>query len=493
MSLPYYSHRSDASFVNMESPTSPQRHFSYEIPSAQSLLQPPRTATQQRRALSVAPPSPVLGNKHSIRKTAHSLEASPTPSRLNIAERFMSPNYSKDYASCCSSCTSNTEQVSSHVNSTTLSNSGFVMPPLSDHAPVDVSFTSSPATSRRLTIADTFMTAKPSSILSSHHSISLDGALPHGISHHHPHATTRSSVPNMVVDMPLQVYNETRLPRPWPANEKLITIQDQLPNYHGEDPEKCMETSEKRVSVNTYKTSTQQRSKSEGLSNNEPSPGCSVGCCFLTYKQGRSRTSRRKRNRKPRSCGRRGWTICIFLSVVVCVLVAYLLWPRTPLMRVEGASLTNRAKITQTHQGEIGNVAFETGWLVNVTVDNRRNYVPIRLNAVQVAVKDSLTGLIIGRDANRPDTDNTAIVVPPMKITTIELPIYINYQARTSTDTTFVDLVQACTLQHQRHEALQLQFWITLYMFGLDWIGYKPTVVATPATGGFACPLDFPS
>lgn len=238
-----------------------------------------------------------------------------------------------------------------------------------------------------------------------------------------------------------------------------------------------------------------------------------VGCCFISC--GTRQVKQKKKpdlehqvheqENKPRKFGfsRRGWVFCTFLSLIVFVLIAYFLWPRTPLMRIEGASLTSPAKITETKQGVmVGNVAFESEWLVNITVDNRQNHVPTRLVQVQVIAKDALTGLIIGKGVHNDDPNPEHIILAPNTISIIQIPIRVDYQARDSTDTTFVDLSKACAPHRYMsynspesysnngnlREALPLHFWITLHFFGLDWLGYKPTVIATPATGGFACP-----
>ncbi|KAI7870920.1 hypothetical protein BDF14DRAFT_1719872 [Spinellus fusiger] len=189
-------------------------------------------------------------------------------------------------------------------------------------------------------------------------------------------------------------------------------------------------------------------------------------------------------------CRQRAWVVCIFLGLVITGLVAFILWPRTPLMRIEGASATLPAKITQTRQNDrVGNVAFESEWLVNVTVDNRRNFLPTRLTRLQVVAKDSLTGLVIGKDAHDDTMTPEPILLSERRISMIQVPVHLNYQARDTSDTTFVNLVNACFSQLHR-ESLQLHFWMTLSITGLDWIGYRPTVIATPASGGFACPLS---
>jgi hypothetical protein len=223
-----------------------------------------------------------------------------------------------------------------------------------------------------------------------------------------------------------------------------------------------------------------------------PPNGCWLGCCFITCRQPRVMDQKQKKADEPkkkRRCSRRGWVICVFLGLVLIGLVLYFLWPHTPLIRIEGAKLVNPPKIIATNQGlMMSNVAFESEWLVNVTVDNRQNHVPTRLTRIQTLAKDALTGLVIGKSDG-----SDGFVLAANTISTIQLPIHVDYQARDSTDTTFVDLTKSCIPQQNSttgREALPLHFWITLHFFGLDWLGYKPTVIATPATGGFACPLS---
>ncbi|KAI8054944.1 uncharacterized protein B0P05DRAFT_575356 [Gilbertella persicaria] len=253
-----------------------------------------------------------------------------------------------------------------------------------------------------------------------------------------------------------------------------------------------------------------QSEKPASIKASKPTPavqesrGCWIGCCFISSKrpQHKKKDLEQQRTKEhSKCCGRKIWVFCTFLIVILCALVAYFLWPRTPLMRIEGASLTSPVKIAETKQNAwySGNVQFESEWLVNVTIDNRRNHVPTRVVQIQVLAKDALTGLVIGKGTHNDDSSPEHIVLPPNTISTIQLPVRIDYQARDSMDTTFADLIKSCSPKHHPvsngnstgshlREALPLHFWITLHFFGLDWLGYKPTVIAAPATGGFACP-----
>lgn len=142
-------------------------------------------------------------------------------------------------------------------------------------------------------------------------------------------------------------------------------------------------------------------------------------------------------------CGRRKWVFLIFLCVIISVVLAVVLWPRIPLIRVEGAQLSSSAKVTQTQQyvnnAIIGNVAFESTWLLNITMDNRSNLLNTRFDKIQIVAKDAMTGLPIGKSLN----DNI-IWVAGHTISTIQLPMTINYQARDRSDATFSNLLRAC-------------------------------------------------
>ena len=184
-------------------------------------------------------------------------------------------------------------------------------------------------------------------------------------------------------------------------------------------------------------------------------------------------------------CGRREWVMMTFVLVVVGCILGFVLWPRTPLIRIEGAMRTGPTKVTQTgSERMMSNVAFESVWILNITMDNRRNYLPTRFNRIQIYAKDAVTGLLIGKGT---DSEFGQETIPGRTISTIQLPISINYQARDKFEPTFSNLLKACT--ETQHHSLPIHFWFTLYIYGLDWLGYKPSLIATPANGGFICPL----
>lgn len=179
--------------------------------------------------------------------------------------------------------------------------------------------------------------------------------------------------------------------------------------------------------------------------------------------------------------------IALFTLILVVAVGVFVSWPRTPLVRINGpAMLTMPPKISKTeYVNAAGNVAFETGWLVRATIDSNDNYIPLPF-APDIVVKDALTGVVVGHL----DTKQYQVVtIPPQTLTDVTLPIHVDYEARDASDTTFSNLKRGCmAAPDERRESLQLQFWITLHYPALDTLGYKPSLVALPATGGFACP-----
>ncbi|KAI7899979.1 uncharacterized protein BX663DRAFT_554428 [Cokeromyces recurvatus] len=316
-----------------------------------------------------------------------------------------------------------------------------------------------------------------------------------------------------------QSYNEASIAIGRDSFHKYEEYYQQKDQHWGGD-EDDIEKSSYYENHNPVGSTAKLTNKKEKPKEDDKSCGFWIGCCFISCgrkpspeaieRERKRREQRKLQQSKNRGCGRRGWVLCTFLSLIIFVFITYFLWPRTPLIRIEGASLISATKVSETKQGiMVGNVAFESEWLVNVTVDNRQNHIPTRLVQVQVIAKDALTGLIIGKGTHNEDMNPEHIILAPDTISTIQLPIRVDYQARDSTDATFVNLVKACSPKHpiifnnlseeglndsnntdnsKHREVLPMHFWITLHFFGLDWLGYKPTVIATPATGGFACP-----
>ncbi|ORZ08905.1 hypothetical protein BCR42DRAFT_495192 [Absidia repens] len=191
--------------------------------------------------------------------------------------------------------------------------------------------------------------------------------------------------------------------------------------------------------------------------------GCWIGCCFLScgdrssskkamkkqaqLKQQQKRQQKQQKQQQQqqqRTCGRRWRVFALFLSTLFLIILSSIFWPRTPLIRIEGASLLSPAKVTETSQGAmLGNVQFESQWMVNFTVDNRQNWLlPTRLVQFHLLVKDALTGNVVGKGFQNDHPES--VVLDPRAISTVQMGVYLDYQARDVSDTTFSSLKKAC-------------------------------------------------
>ncbi|KAI8339099.1 hypothetical protein BC941DRAFT_451393 [Chlamydoabsidia padenii] len=214
-----------------------------------------------------------------------------------------------------------------------------------------------------------------------------------------------------------------------------------------------------------------------------PKPDPPSKSCIVIYDDHNKQPPEKKIPSREDYCHQPGCLVlCLFCLLVFGGMFLFLIWPRVPLLRIEAASVISPVEIVQSQQGWMENVLFTTRWLVNVTVDNRQNYLPTRLNKVQVIVKDAVTNALVGKGINEDP------VVLMDDISTVSLLITVNYQARDMSDPTLADLVRACH-RPTLSSALPLHFWITLSMFGFDWLGFTPTVIATPASSSFSCPV----
>ncbi|CAO3600680.1 unnamed protein product [Absidia cylindrospora] len=191
--------------------------------------------------------------------------------------------------------------------------------------------------------------------------------------------------------------------------------------------------------------------------------GCWIGCCFLSCgdrssskkainkqaqlkQQQKQQQKQQKQQQQHRTCGRRWRVFALFLSTLFLIILSCIFWPRTPLIRIEGASLLSPAKVTETSQGAmLGNVQFESQWMVNFTVDNRQNWLlPTRLVQFHLLVKDALTGNVVGKGFQNDHPES--LVLDPRAISTVQLGVYLDYQARDVSDTTFSSLKKACVI-----------------------------------------------
>lgn len=186
---------------------------------------------------------------------------------------------------------------------------------------------------------------------------------------------------------------------------------------------------------------------------------------------------------RKRCCGcNRASTVIACFGILVCVSVALaFIWPRLPLMQLEGSSLTGGPAVTYNPTV----TKYEASWTLDVATDNRNNYVPIRVVAMDTFVRHSLTGTVIGRGQQQ------NVVLRPTTQYKLPLPIDISYQAKPD-DPLMHHILSACGPGPKTNttQPLQVDFGITIHIWGLSYFGYRPTVTLGPPAGGFKCPTS---
>lgn len=194
-----------------------------------------------------------------------------------------------------------------------------------------------------------------------------------------------------------------------------------------------------------------------------------------------SSAARKKRRLGCLCCSRSCIVIaCFGLLVCVSVVLAFI-WPRLPLMQIEGSSVWQSPYVSFNPSA----TNYEASWTLDVSTDNRNNYVPITAVIVDTFVRHSLTGTVLGRG----QVQN--VVFHPTSRYNMPLPIDIGYQSKPD-DPLMKQLISACGpgTKGNTTQSLELDFGITIHIWGLSYFGYKPTVTLTPPAGGFVCPFS---
>ncbi|KAI8364839.1 hypothetical protein EDC96DRAFT_510562 [Choanephora cucurbitarum] len=182
---------------------------------------------------------------------------------------------------------------------------------------------------------------------------------------------------------------------------------------------------------------------------------------------------------KEKGCGRHA-RLCVVLTFCVFVLgaiAAFVCMPRTPLVSMAGTaeSLSGAPEWTSAP-------SMRATWRINVTLDNRPNWVPTHLTKLDFEMVDSLTLVNFAWATTGP------IVLSPGTITPISLVIHVNYQTADVTNPTFQNLYNACgPLSETKKEkpSLNVLLKVSFHIFGILW---TPLVTATPYNGGVLCP-----
>ncbi|CEP11299.1 hypothetical protein [Parasitella parasitica] len=214
-----------------------------------------------------------------------------------------------------------------------------------------------------------------------------------------------------------------------------------------------------------------------------------------------SSTSQQQKRRNPSRFGccccrsRAHSRLCVFFFFFICVLGAiatFFCWPRTPRVSMGGGadSLSGapdwwageRQPLPPPDTPIPSRPSLKATWQINVTLDNRDNWIPTHITKLDFVIVDSLT---LAKFAWA--STSSALVLAPGTISPISLTFNVNYQAADRTDPTFQNLYNACgpLSDSKARPALNVLLRVSFHIFGIVW---TPLVTATPYTGGILCP-----
>lgn len=169
-----------------------------------------------------------------------------------------------------------------------------------------------------------------------------------------------------------------------------------------------------------------------------------------------STSQQNNRNRRQPCCcccrSRAHSRLCVFLFFFICVLGAiatFFCWPRTPRVSMGGGadSLSGapdwwageRQPLPSPDAAIPSRPSLRATWQINVTLDNRDNWIPTHLTKLDFVIVDSLT---LAKFAWA--STSSALILAPGTISPISLTFNVNYQAADRTDPTFQNLYNAC-------------------------------------------------
>lgn len=136
----------------------------------------------------------------------------------------------------------------------------------------------------------------------------------------------------------------------------------------------------------------------------------------------------------------------IFFVFVLGFIAAFICWPRIPRVMM-GGSLNTLNGPPDWRTGEdlpsdasISSLpSLRATWQINVTLDNRDNWIPIYLTRLDFVLVDSLTLVKFAWAST-----HSGITLDPGRISPLSLTFNVNYQAPDRTDPTFQNLYNAC-------------------------------------------------
>ncbi|KAI8070732.1 hypothetical protein BC940DRAFT_317530 [Gongronella butleri] len=198
----------------------------------------------------------------------------------------------------------------------------------------------------------------------------------------------------------------------------------------------------------------------------------------------RAKERRQPERRRCRCAVHRCTVYLVFMALIFGGIATFFCWPRTPMVVVSSyAQRQDPQKATQWGITPDKRPWMEGQWLINITLDNHENWIPTHIAKIDFTLLDSLTQQPFAV-ANVED-----LVVPPHTNTILaNTNFYVHYSARTEADTTYQDLYHACAQpkQGQDRASINVNMKVVFHYAGILW---SSTVIASPPSGGFICPM----
>lgn len=131
--------------------------------------------------------------------------------------------------------------------------------------------------------------------------------------------------------------------------------------------------------------------------------------------------------------------VIVFFLLLAGGIATFICWPRLPIL-----SMDDNAESLYPAAADWGpdeqHPWFRATWRINVTLDNRSNWVPLRITWIEWKLLDRYTNQVFAKS----ETNHQVLLLPPRTMTPMRPIFQVNYVPRTFDDTTFQDLYNAC-------------------------------------------------
>ncbi|KAI7866924.1 uncharacterized protein EV154DRAFT_532422 [Mucor mucedo] len=181
---------------------------------------------------------------------------------------------------------------------------------------------------------------------------------------------------------------------------------------------------------------------------------------------GLSTQKRRKRRRTVCGMRYRSLVLICLLFITTVVIIWYFVWPRIPNLALDDVDNLGTIQVLTNSTKK----SMSTQWVLNMTADNTANWVPTRINAIDIIITDDKTKESFGTGSSG------WLVLPPKKKTMIPVFIDIYYETYNVNDTTFQDLYNACGVQvnsnapfESKQGVLNVTLSVTYHISGIVW------------------------